>query len=512
MKRPSLDVTKEACDVKYFPDERLILAIKKRGSSNERKTEEMKRTSIQLFFLCFFSSALVTALPAFQDYGAPDPNGVAKIDLDQRSIIARTALANEKGLTKAEIAYKFGVDFNSTTLKTIVTDDNVYRDFSLYNAYVSFFGDDALYPDTWIQAAFDNSNLKLGEKNVYFRKLNEEGRSAAVRWGTLVLNVFIKVTSCLNEALELCSDSADASQTHWDQAFAFYTGSLAEAEHPLGGYLLYNFAQLQCDNFGTCAKGDEAPSNTKILKAFVDGKDHIAKNHCNRLQDEVTQIQAQMTVPLVQATLKVAYAMDLEDDMRQETQGEAAAFSAAMAPLVSMCNEGLAYTIFRHLSPGNRPETSYEVVKDALQRSYDCLNITCAHVGGLISLNGEYVHRGEACDNVQPVAGAGGYKGYDRDSPSPSPDKSKNLSSPGTNSVVYVGITMGILASFLLGILVGRRCQNNSCKIPRRNEKEYDASSSDTPVSECEQSTIPKEITEAFEDVTEPKRQDAEII
>eukprot|EP00549_Striatella_unipunctata_P025583 CAMPEP_0118723040 /NCGR_PEP_ID=MMETSP0800-20121206/31769_1 /TAXON_ID=210618 ORGANISM="Striatella unipunctata, Strain CCMP2910" /NCGR_SAMPLE_ID=MMETSP0800 /ASSEMBLY_ACC=CAM_ASM_000638 /LENGTH=205 /DNA_ID=CAMNT_0006631395 /DNA_START=303 /DNA_END=920 /DNA_ORIENTATION=+ len=100
--------------------------------------------------------------------------------------------------------------------------------------------------------------------------------------------------------------------------------------------------------------------------------------------------------------------MDREDDHRPEIQGEASAFAAALAPILSVCSQGSADIVFNDMAPGNGPTGSFEVVKSSLERHYTCMGVTCNNVGGIITLRGDkYLDRAEACGGVSPVPGAG---------------------------------------------------------------------------------------------------------
>ena len=65
-----------------------------------------------------------------------------------------------------------------------------------------------------------------------------------------------------------------------------------------------------------------------------------------------------------------------------------AAFSAAILPLVNACSDGNADVMYKDLKPGNTGG-SYEVVKSALESSYECLNVDCEDVGGLVDVLGD---------------------------------------------------------------------------------------------------------------------------
>jgi hypothetical protein len=374
-----------------------------------------------------FASGLDDVFERYYDhYDLEHPtsaNAWALLDLDQRSITAQTALESAVGLQKAKTVYQEGRggggssgggSGNSLTMQSLSTDGSLLnRNHSTFATFSDFYGGQTDYADQWIQGAFDGSSVvTLGgaDREFDFGKLKIGGRSSAARWGTVVLNVWMGVVGLLERSFASCSASnVDDAHTAWDEAFALYTGSLAESEEPLGGYFLYNLAQICCLDFGTCAKGQEAPVNRDIIDNFVLGKGHIRDEQCARLQNNVQIIEELLKVPLTQASLRAMYAMDLEDDVRPEIQGAAAAFGAAVAPITSQCSTGSGDIIYNDMArPGNGPTGSFEVVKSALERNYDCMGVTCKQIGGIITLRGDaYLERAEACGGVTPVEGAG---------------------------------------------------------------------------------------------------------
>lgn len=405
--------------------------------------------AVIVFILVLHAPEPVTALEVFRDYGEPDLS-VSQIDLEVRSIQARTALASPSGLEQAKQIYESGSGrVPGVTLEGLTI--NLYRDHAVYQAATNFYGGEQNYISMWTDAAFDTTNLVLGgneRRTANFYRLDAEGRSIAVRWGTLVLNLWMYTIGKLEEALsQVCENSNDnfLALNNWDTAFAFYTGSLAENENPLGGYLFYHLAQIQCQEFGTCKRGEEAPVNTQILAEFLKGKQNIQMSSCAGLQANVQKITSLMTVPLIQTTLRTAYDLDLHDDTRSEIQGEAAAFGAALAPLISQCSQGSADIVFHELAPGNAPQASYEVIKFNLERHYGCLGLACNDVGGLIDFYGNYLHRAEACDNAQPVRGSSGSAGF----AATRPKRKKG----GTQ---IFGIVLVVMGAAALAVCVGR--------------------------------------------------------
>lgn len=189
----------------------------------------------------------------------------------------------------------------------------------------------------------------------------------------------------------------------WDRAVAYYTGSLAMAD---GGHFLNTLAQIECAKFGTCKEGDMAPVNDQIFDLFNDGKANLQQSNCIKLEQNVADIRSLMTVPLLQGTLRAAHALDSNPDFQntETTQGQGAAFAASILPLLNKCSAGNAQIVLNDLMPSKSVRVSYEVVKGALERSYDCFGVSCGDVGGILNLRKDgYLKGAEACGNVRPV-------------------------------------------------------------------------------------------------------------
>ena len=297
----------------------------------------------------------------------------------------------------------------------------------------------------------------------------------------MVLNLWMYVAASLEKASSMCANGTkEDAQRVWDTAFSLYTGSKVDST-TFGGYALYNLAQIQCQEYGTCKKGSVAPINFEVINNFVLGKNQIAEGKCNNVGDNARRIKTLMTVPLIQGTLKVAYELDLEDDVRQRTQGEAAAFLTAIIPLVNSCSGPNANILYNDLAPGKATKASYEVLKAAFERSYDCMGIKCADVGGLTNIRGdEYLPRAEPCgiDEKEYMNDKG--KG-----PSPSTSTTKYGSSKtmdgknDKNVPRIVGLSVGITSLLVLAVAGGY--------LWGRHQKEFDtADTSGNTAAPCE--------------------------
>merc|ERR1711862_310148 len=125
----------------------------------------------------------------------------------------------------------------------------------------------------------------------------------------------------------------------WDQAVALYVGSVAR-DTGKSGYMLYTLANDYCYRFGRCFKGHTAAINHKIMKTFNSGQKNLKDGKCASVSKDANDIKSLMLVPLIQAALRVMYALDVENIHNESTEGEAAAYAAALLPLMHDCGRG----------------------------------------------------------------------------------------------------------------------------------------------------------------------------
>lgn len=283
-----------------------------------------------------------------------------------------------------------------------------YEDFK---SYYDYYGDYA-YSDKIISAAFDGVKTSFTNGNQDFTGMNRPGRGAAIRIATVHLSLWMYIIREMEVALDACVDNCgssgkcDPDNVHgWDQSVAFYTGSLEQGN---GGYLMYSLADQMCQLYGVCGfEGDEkagtAFMNYEILKLFNQGQNALMKGKCDTARTKKEKIVRLMSVPLVQATLRAAHVLDNAGvSANQEKNAEAAGYAGTILPLVNKCSTADADIIYNNLkidlTNKDSGKVNYKDVKQALERNYDCLGITCKNVGGLIdSSKGSYIDGAGPC-------------------------------------------------------------------------------------------------------------------
>ena len=136
------------------------------------------------------------------------------------------------------------------------------------------------------------------------------------------------------------------------------------------------------------------------------------------------------------------------------------AFAAALIPLLHACSPNNAVVVHTDMQPGKGPNGSFEVVKAAVERGYECLGIRCEDIGGMVdfSTNG-YLAGFEHCGAKPSDQGYSSSGDQEEDlfdvpknpAAAPAPQSSDESTA---NIALAVGLTFGILGGFLLGLVV----------------------------------------------------------
>lgn len=230
-------------------------------------------------------------------------------------------------------------------------------------------------------------------------------RTGAASGGVVALNVWLRVVVEMFRAVGTCKGTFQDDSTagrHWDMAVALYTGSFEGTTGDGDGKLLHQLTDDMCLAFRTCGSGSDgnfgrAFANRQILKSFREGKTAIG--NCGRLEALAQNVEIFMKISLVQATLKFAYQRS-NGATNEIDKGAGAAFASAILPHVYDCNPQDAAAIYRNMDVGST-SVDFAEVKQALERQYQCLGITCQSIGGLFanSLNTYYIGAEPCADN-----------------------------------------------------------------------------------------------------------------
>lgn len=332
---------------------------------------------------------------------------------------------------------------------------NVYRSLAGFStaAQAKMQGQEfyAVYRAYYNQGDYAHQRVMAAlEKTGIYSKSDDIARTEIAKKTSAYMNVWMYVIREMEDAIIDCQTGClkcnDDPVHAWDEAVAFYTGSLEVGDHDVSGnnpgLLLHELADKRCKNFGTCSAGNgRSAVNAAIRDQFKLGQAKLLAGKCVEAIPIKRRIVELMTVPLVQGSLRYAYKVDksIFKTNGSKEKAEGAAFSAAVLPRIAVCDPRAAKTIEdnMNLDSSSPMSAGFTTVKQAFESTYKCLGITCEDVGGLLSSTGEaYVQSAEPCITSERVLPPG---------PAPSQD---------TGSPVWVAICIAV-AGFIISALCG---------------------------------------------------------
>merc|ERR1712157_207750 len=243
--------------------------------------------------------------------------------------------------------------------------------YDMYNKFYEYYGQYD-YGNQIVLAAFAGTKTNFKNFNNDFKVYGYDGKEQIIKKATAYIIIWMYVIRELEDALDDCQEACTIENCNddpvhaWDEAAAFYTGSLEGTDGSGSGKLAYALADKRCGNFKTCGDlanetGGTSKVNIDILKNLNIGQSKLAKG-----------------------------------------EAEGVVFALAVVPAVHDCDPEAAQTIASNLQAGQQGTADFEAVKKAFESTYECLGIDGAMVGGLYdAATGSYF------DGAEPV-GTGG--------------------------------------------------------------------------------------------------------
>mmetsp|Transcript_4440 Transcript_4440/g.6732 ORF Transcript_4440/g.6732 Transcript_4440/m.6732 type:complete len:299 (+) Transcript_4440:516-1412(+) len=251
-------------------------------------------------------------------------------------------------------------------------------------------------------AAFEgtNTNFRLGNQDFSTLNNDDDDDSAAIReaiqGGAVYLNIWMQVIGQMEQALEYCKIAAvENSIFAWDQAVAFYVGSLEGSDGLGDGVLLYDLADKRCQNFNTCGSGEDDLSsssssssnvNLDVVVRFQVGQLLLEMGDCEAAGALKNEILELVKIPLIQQLLRYSYILE-HQDASNRNKVRAATGAAAVLPFLYACSGEDASIVHGlvQIDGSTTPTTtmSFATIKTALERNYECMGVVCSDVGGL---------------------------------------------------------------------------------------------------------------------------------
>jgi len=285
-----------------------------------------------------------------------------------------------------------------------VQAESKMKNQTMFEMYRSFYGAPD-YANKFVTSALkghdEDKRVKvpmnfLGKPDIYRIECAQKGSSY---WG-LWMYVIREMEDAIKDCKQGCISCNDAPVHAWDEAAAFYVGSLEKTQGSPEGKLLYRLAEKRCKNFNTC-QGGKSPVNKYIMEKLNEGRDMLVNSQCDEVKEVRDRIIDAMSIPLIQGAMRYAYKIGKLNGGPKE-KAEGVAFLGAILPRINNCNPEDAKVLMKRMwIDAEMGDNGFEVVKNAFEKNYDCLGVSCRFVGGLVhEKTGEYYEGFHPCTDI----------------------------------------------------------------------------------------------------------------
>jgi len=296
-------------------------------------------------------------------------------------------------------------DYSSDKL-TGVSDNGWYNEPlpKLYKAYWKAQGWTDAQANVWADT-FITKDYSAISKDSGTNQLIKKGANYQAVWMYVLHELEDAIGDCYSGDILANDQTPTGGAPHaWDEGWAFYAGStvgqtVAQSVTDVGT-LIFELAEKRSGDFKTDHSTGPATTNVHLLAKFIEGRDLIIAGKCAEAEPLIDDIIKQMSIPLIQGTLKYAYNSDpktttgyctADADKTALTStadcakawAEGWAFAAAILPRIDQCSATAAATIKTNIEiSASKPMAGgFAAVKTAMESTYPCLGITCADVG-----------------------------------------------------------------------------------------------------------------------------------
>jgi len=327
--------------------------------------------------------------------------------------------ANGKNSAKSSSTLRTIAGFSSGAADKVSGNgatDVAYKDNSFISVMNNYWSSKGLDMNTWgyeiINASFNGEMIgdiiNMADVGDYFRL-------EVIQKGIIYLNVYPYVIWEMQDAINDCNTgdiNLNGNSVHaWDEAVAFYTGSLEGVSQ--GGNnklesctdgnceLQFMLADKRCMNFGTCTADYDMDNfagyskvNYDIFKLFTTGRDQILgayhTEECPGTGDLMDEISTRMLIPFIQGVQRYLYKTSVPSTPSSKEAGELFAFASAVLPFIHQANPEAAELLFNRAWKLDYETVDWKEIKYAIEETYPLLGIgagvgaiTCLEVGEL---------------------------------------------------------------------------------------------------------------------------------
>jgi hypothetical protein len=271
-------------------------------------------------------------------------------------------------------------DGSVRTIQGFSTDTSKLVGEKWYDIFTTYWGNDLKYADTFTSnACLGKGDFALSASGVT-PMITTISQGQGCMKGAQYQNMPMYVIHEMESAVADCKSKKVG--THWDEAVAFYTGSMTLSS-PNIGVFQYGLAEKRCADFNTCAENSDGV-NEKVLALFARGRDMVPGFQCEDMESTKESLVKQFTIPLIQGVIKYLYLADTGNTEKEKA--ELWAFTAALLPFVNHYSPSAAAELRANayiLNPVTVP-SGFVAAKASLEAAYSAMGMSCADVGKLL--------------------------------------------------------------------------------------------------------------------------------
>jgi len=318
--------------------------------------------------------------------GSTDVTQHSRIDLDVEEFETHLKASD---YTAAKQIYSNGKYSEKTssmrTLEGLTKDQNKDMLFNVYKRYWKSKGRGDRYAHDFITDAIDAKGEFTGAPAVARKEGAVKGAQYQAVWMYVFHELEDSITNCKQADL-LAND--DKNVHAWDEGAAFFAGSrVGTLGLPKkGGKLVYTLMEKRAGDFGD----SDSSHIARTIALFQTGLSYIVAGHCDKAEAIMHQLQAALTIPLIQGLFRYLYRADPNSDYHKskpedqpKSKAEGWAFAAAVLPQLHACNSQVAEQVYQNMRYSADPivKDGYKSVVENVQSLFPCLNINGSHVG-----------------------------------------------------------------------------------------------------------------------------------